>query len=173
MTLSTRLLATQQLQAGDTVGYGSRFTAEGPLTIGVAACGYADGYPPLRHWHPVLVNSDAHPPGGPREHGHDHRGPHPQQQAGVPVGMGSEVTLWGRASNGEVLGIDEVARATRHRGLQADVRPGPSGCPWWWTDTAVPFDVSRCWFMQPLPKPPHIVRPHDHRHPAATGSLCA
>ena len=35
----------QQLQAGDTVGYGSRFTAEGPLTIGVAACGYADGYP--------------------------------------------------------------------------------------------------------------------------------
>ena len=25
--------------------------------------------------------------------------------------MGSEVTLWGRASNGEVLGIDEVARA--------------------------------------------------------------
>ena len=35
----------------------------------------------------------------------------PLQQAGVPVGMGSEVTLWGRASNGEVLGIDEVARA--------------------------------------------------------------
>ncbi len=57
MTLSTRLLATQQLQAGDTVGYGSRFTAEGPLTIGVAACGYADGYP--RHCDtgtPVLVN---------------------------------------------------------------------------------------------------------------------
>ena len=32
MTLSTRLIATQQLQAGDTVGYGSRFTADGPLT---------------------------------------------------------------------------------------------------------------------------------------------
>ncbi len=35
----------------------------------------------------------------------------PLQKAGVPVGMGSEVTLWGRASNGEVLPIDEVARA--------------------------------------------------------------
>ena len=57
MTLSTRLIATQQLQAGDTVGYGSRFTADGPLTIGIAACGYADGYP--RHCDtgtPVLVN---------------------------------------------------------------------------------------------------------------------
>jgi alanine racemase len=29
MTLSTRSAGTQQLQAGDTVGYGSRFTAEG------------------------------------------------------------------------------------------------------------------------------------------------
>jgi alanine racemase len=57
MTLRHPLIGTQQLQAGDTVGYGSRFTAEGPLTIGVAACGYADGYP--RHCDtgtPVLVN---------------------------------------------------------------------------------------------------------------------
>jgi len=27
------------------------------------------------------------------------------------AGMGSEVTLWGRARNGTVLAIDEVARA--------------------------------------------------------------
>jgi DNA repair protein RadA/Sms len=59
----------QQLQAGDTVGYGSRFTAEGPLTIGVAACGYADGYP--RHCDtgtPRAGERRAHPPGGPRQH---------------------------------------------------------------------------------------------------------
>jgi alanine racemase len=35
----------------------------------------------------------------------------PLQQAGVPAGFGSEVTLWGRASSGAVLPIDEVAQA--------------------------------------------------------------
>jgi alanine racemase len=35
----------------------------------------------------------------------------PVQQAGVSVGFGSEVTLWGRAGNGVVLPIDEVAQA--------------------------------------------------------------
>ena len=112
MTLSTRLLATQQLQAGDTVGYGSRFTAEGPLTIGVAACGYADGYP--RHCDtgtPVLVNGVRTRLVGRVSMDMITVDLTPLQQAGVPVGMGSEVTLWGRASNGEVLGIDEVARA--------------------------------------------------------------
>jgi alanine racemase len=33
------------------------------------------------------------------------------QAAGVPVGCGSEVTLWGQAKNGVVLPIDEVALA--------------------------------------------------------------
>ena len=112
MTLSTRLLATQQLQAGDTVGYGSRFTAERPLTIGVAACGYADGYP--RHCDtgtPVLVNGVRTRLVGRVSMDMITVDLTPLQKAGVPVGMGSEVTLWGRASNGEVLGIDEVARA--------------------------------------------------------------
>ena len=33
----------------------------------------------------------------------------PLDQAGIAAGMGSDVTLWGRAANGTVLGIDEVA----------------------------------------------------------------
>ncbi|MBC7377388.1 MAG: alanine racemase, partial [Burkholderiaceae bacterium] len=45
MTLSSKLIAVQELVAGDTVGYGSSFVAEQPLRIGVVACGYADGYP--------------------------------------------------------------------------------------------------------------------------------
>lgn len=45
MTLVSRLIGVQQLQAGDRVGYGSTFTAPAPMRIGVAACGYADGYP--------------------------------------------------------------------------------------------------------------------------------
>lgn len=45
MTLASRVLAVQDLKAGDSVGYGSAFVADGPMRIGVVACGYADGYP--------------------------------------------------------------------------------------------------------------------------------
>jgi alanine racemase len=56
MTLQSEIIAVQQLQAGDRVGYGGTFVASGPMTIGIVACGYADGYP--RHaptGTPVLV----------------------------------------------------------------------------------------------------------------------
>ena len=45
MTLTSELIAIQQLEASDTVGYGGLYTAERSLRIGVVACGYADGYP--------------------------------------------------------------------------------------------------------------------------------
>jgi alanine racemase len=45
MTLTSRLLAIRNVQAGEAVGYGSRFVARRPTRIGVVACGYADGYP--------------------------------------------------------------------------------------------------------------------------------
>ncbi len=45
MTLESRLLSVQTLRPGDTVGYGATFAAQGPMRIGVVACGYADGYP--------------------------------------------------------------------------------------------------------------------------------
>lgn len=115
MTLSTKLLAVQQLQAGDTVGYGSSFTAEGPLTIGVAACGYGDGYP--RHCPtgtPVLVNGVRTRIVGRVSMDMVTVDLTPLLQSGMAlgtdVGFGSEVTLWGRASNGAVLTIDEVAQ---------------------------------------------------------------
>lgn len=76
--------------------------------MGVAACGYADGYP--RHCStgtPVLVD-----------------GVRTRLLARVSMDMvtvdltplpearvGSEVTLWGCAANGAVLSIDEVAQA--------------------------------------------------------------
>ena len=43
--LTTRLLAIQELAVGDRVGYGLRYQATRPMRIGVAAIGYADGYP--------------------------------------------------------------------------------------------------------------------------------
>ncbi|MFN0041565.1 MAG: alanine racemase [Burkholderiales bacterium] len=56
MTLSSRLIAIQNIRRGDTVGYGGVFRAPRDMRIGVVACGYADGYP--RHATngvPVLV----------------------------------------------------------------------------------------------------------------------
>ncbi len=45
MTLASRIIAVQQINTGDAVGYGSLFHADRPLRVGVVACGYADGYP--------------------------------------------------------------------------------------------------------------------------------
>jgi len=108
MTLSARIIGVQQLQAGDTVGYGSSFVAEGPLRLGVVACGYADGYP--RHCStgtPVLV--DGVPS---RMVGRVSMDMITVDLSAVPgAGFGSEVTLWGRAAGGAILPIDEVARA--------------------------------------------------------------
>jgi len=108
MTLASRIIGLQQLVAGDTVGYGSSFTADGPMRIGVVACGYADGYP--RHCTtgtPVLVNGVLT-----RMVGRVSMDMITVDLSAVPeAGMGSEVTLWGRASSGAVLPIDDVARA--------------------------------------------------------------
>jgi alanine racemase len=56
MTLLSELIAVQNLAPGERVGYGFSFEATEPMTIGIVACGYADGYP--RHaptGTPVLV----------------------------------------------------------------------------------------------------------------------
>ncbi|NBO10024.1 MAG: alanine racemase [Methylophilaceae bacterium] len=45
MSLSSEIIAIQHLEAGESVGYGHRFTADKPMRIGIVACGYADGYP--------------------------------------------------------------------------------------------------------------------------------
>lgn len=45
MTLQARLLSVQNVKEGQSVGYGSTFTASRDMRIGVVACGYADGYP--------------------------------------------------------------------------------------------------------------------------------
>jgi len=56
MTLRSEIVAVQHLQPGERVGYGLTYEAAQEMTIGVVACGYADGYP--RHapsGTPVLV----------------------------------------------------------------------------------------------------------------------
>ena len=45
MTLTSEIIAVQDLKPGDRVGYGGTFVARQAMRIGVVACGYADGYP--------------------------------------------------------------------------------------------------------------------------------
>jgi len=108
MTLASRIIGVQHLVAGDTVGYGSSFSADRPLRIGVVACGYADGYP--RHCStgaPVLVNGVRT-----RIAGRVSMDMITVDLTPIPeAGMGSEVTLWGQSSNGHLLSIDDVAQA--------------------------------------------------------------
>ncbi|MEX5744400.1 alanine racemase [Massilia sp. X63] len=103
MTLRSEIIGIQQIEAGDTVGYGSRFEATGPMTIGVVACGYADGYPRhAPHGTPVLVDGVATTLVG--------RVSMDMMTVDLtPVAnarIGSKVLLWG-----DGLPIDEVAQA--------------------------------------------------------------
>jgi alanine racemase len=57
MTLATRLISVKDIRAGEPVGYGATWRAPRDGRIGVAAIGYADGYPRhLPSGSPVLVN---------------------------------------------------------------------------------------------------------------------
>ena len=103
MTVTSRLIAIQELAVGDTVGYGSQFRAERPMRIGVVACGYADGYP--RHapsGTPILVGSSRT-----RTAGRVSMDMITVDLSHVPdARVGTAVTLWG-----DGMPIDEVAVA--------------------------------------------------------------
>jgi alanine racemase len=113
MSLTTKVIGLQSLQPGDTVGYGSAFTAEQPMRVGVIACGYADGYP--RHaptGTPVLVSGVRTRTVGRVSMDMIAVDLAPLDAAGVPAGIGSEVVLWGVSpSTGAELPVDEVARS--------------------------------------------------------------
>jgi alanine racemase len=103
MTLRSELIAVQNLAQGERVGYGFAYEARQDMTIGIVACGYADGYP--RHapsGTPVLV-------GGRRS---ATVGRVSMDMICVDISnleeayIGTPVTLWG-----EGLPADEVAAA--------------------------------------------------------------
>jgi len=111
MSLYSELIGIQDLQPGDTVGYGSLYTADRPMRIGVVACGYADGYPrhaggwgePGTRRAPVLVD-------GVRTHlvGRVSMDMLCVDLTACPKArVGSPVTLWGQG-----LPVDDVAEAS-------------------------------------------------------------
>jgi len=115
MSLRARLIAIQELQPGDRVGYGGAFVAERAMRIGVAACGYADGYPRVAPTGtPVLVDGART-----RLVGRVSMDMVTIDLTPVPAaGVDSEITLWGQGSKGSVLPIDEVAHAAGTLGYE-------------------------------------------------------
>jgi len=108
MSLRSQVIATQDLKVGDKVGYGGVFQAPRDMRIAVVACGYADGYP--RHaptGTPVLIDGQRCTTVGRVSMDMLCVDLTPVPQAGI----GASATLWGQASTGEVLCIDEVAAA--------------------------------------------------------------
>jgi alanine racemase len=103
MTLSSELIAIQELARGEGIGYGLAYRAERAMRIGVVACGYADGY--SRHapaGTPVLVNGKRT-----RIVGRVSMDMITVDLSAMPeAGIGTPVTLWG-----ESLSADEVAAA--------------------------------------------------------------
>jgi alanine racemase len=45
MQLTSKVISIRSIKKGESIGYGSIFTAERNTVVGVVACGYADGYP--------------------------------------------------------------------------------------------------------------------------------
>ena len=57
MTLTSKVIAVQDLHTGDKIGYGQTYCVNRPMRVGIVAGGYADGYP--RHaptGTPILVD---------------------------------------------------------------------------------------------------------------------
>jgi alanine racemase len=56
MQLTSKVISIRQIKQGEAIGYGSIFTAKRDTIIGVAAIGYADGYPRAATGAPVAVD---------------------------------------------------------------------------------------------------------------------
>ncbi|NYT65793.1 alanine racemase [Alcaligenaceae bacterium] len=104
-TLAAELISVRTIGVGDAIGYGQLFTADGPMRIGVVACGYADGYP--RHaptGTPITVDGVRT-----RILGRVSMDMLVADLTAVPQArVGSKVVLWGRGGPS----VDEVAHAS-------------------------------------------------------------
>ncbi len=103
MTLKAKIIALQEIAAGEAVGYGSRWRARRPSRIAVVACGYADGYPrSMPDGAPVWVEGRIAPLAGTVS----------MDMLAIDVtdipeaGLGSSVELWGKH-----LDVNRVADA--------------------------------------------------------------
>ena len=108
MTLCSRLIAINDVPAGETIGYNATYVCEKPTRVGVVSIGYGDGYQRSANaTTPVLVKTDA---GAIRTHviGRVSMDMITIDLSHIPgARIDSEVVLWGKD-----LEADEVAKTT-------------------------------------------------------------
>jgi len=101
MQFESILIDIKVVEAGDSIGYGSTFTADKDITMGVVAAGYGDGYPRhARNGTPVWINHQRC-----TLLGRVSMDSLCIDLTGMDACIGDRVVLWG-----EELSIDEVAK---------------------------------------------------------------
>jgi alanine racemase len=100
MTLTTEVIAVQNIRAGESVGYNARWRASRDSKIAIAAIGYGDGYPRnMPSGTPVLVNDQRASIAG--------RVSMDMIAIDVtdigPVTLGDQVVLWGKGLPTELI----------------------------------------------------------------------
>ncbi len=110
MSMTSDIIAVQELNEGQSVGYGSAYVASKKITVGIVACGYADGYP--RHapsGTPIMVGGQKTFTVG--------RVSMDMLYADITelsdIGIGSSVELWGNN-----VSVDEVAKKANTVGYE-------------------------------------------------------
>ena len=102
MTFTAEIIALNEIQAGEHVGYGSTFTADQNMTLAIVSIGYGDGYPrafPKQNY--VAINGQQT-----RVIGRVAMDMIAIDVTGLDVQLGTEVELWGKTRL-----IDDVAEA--------------------------------------------------------------
>lgn len=108
MNLKSRLVAINNVKAGDSVGYGATYHVKEDMRVGVIGIGYGDGYP--RHapsGTPVLIYAKGKVWEAPLA-GRVSMDMLTVDLHGVPAEAGDEVLLWGQ-SWGQVLPAERIA----------------------------------------------------------------
>jgi alanine racemase len=104
MSLRSRIIAVQDMRVGDAVGYGSLYSADANIRVGIVACGYADGYPRHAVTGTPIVVAGART----RVLGRVSMDMLAVDLTPVPdAGIGAPVSLWGA----DGPSVDEVAQA--------------------------------------------------------------
>lgn len=117
MQFESTLMDIKAVKAGQSIGYGSTYTADEDLTVGVVAAGYGDGYPRhARNGTPVWLN----------DHRCDLLGRVSMDSlcidlSKVKAEIGDRVVLWGSE-----LSVDEVAHCSDSIGYELLCNAGAS-----------------------------------------------
>jgi alanine racemase len=121
MTLKAKIIAIQQLQPGDAIGYYGLVHCQMPMRIGIVAFGYGDGYPyDAPEGTPVLFREQRV-----RLIGQVSMDMMTIDLSGqATIRLGEEVTLWGVG-----LSVEEIARWTRRSCYELLCGVQRSTCP--------------------------------------------